>query len=220
MPKRVIAIGDVHGCSQELEQLLDKLAPTADDQLIFLGDLVNKGPDSVRVLDIAQRSKAVCLLGNHERRLRNYRRFNSEALLKKDDFPTLEKLSQTHWDFLETLKLTHEASSHGTVFVHGGFLPDRPWQEQEAGVVTRIQVIDKQGRPRKRSECSECPSWADSWKGPPFVIYGHTPREEVYRSPWALGIDTGCVYGGHLSACILPERSILQVRARKTYCST
>jgi hypothetical protein len=101
--------------------------------------------------------------------------------------------------------------------VHGGFLPNRSWKDQPAEIVTRIQVVDKQGHPRKRTDCPTCPSWADLWKGPPQVVYGHTPRCDIHRTPWAIGIDTGCVMGGHLTACILPEVKFVQVRAHKVY---
>ena len=105
-----------------------------------------------------------------------------------------------------------------TVLVHGGFLPGIPWQDQGRNVVTRIQVIDAEGRPRKRAEApAGSPHWSERWPSPPFVIYGHTPWHQVRRTPWTLGIDTGCVYGGHLSALVLPEMRIVQVKAAKAY---
>ena len=67
------------------------------------------------------------------------------------------------------------------------------------------------------STVTSAPAWADLWGGPPFVVYGHTPRHEVYRLKWSIGIDTGCVMGGHLTAYILPERRIVQVKARQNY---
>jgi len=115
------------------------------------------------------------------------------------------------------MALTHEVSELNTVFVHGGFLPNEPWPRQPANIVTRIQVIDDQGRPRKRSDAPAALPWADLWNGPPFVVYGHTPRPEVYKLKWSIGIDTGCVMGGHLTAFILPERRLLQVKARRRY---
>jgi hypothetical protein len=84
-------------------------------------------------------------------------------------------------------------------------------------VVTRNQVIDKNGRPRKRAEAPDALPWADLWAGPPYVVYGHTPRPEIYKLKWSLGIDTACVMGGHLTAFILPERRIVQVKAQRRY---
>jgi len=77
MNGRLIAIGDIHGCHAEFAELLDQLAPTKDDRLILLGDLVNRGPDSPKVIDLARAASALSLLGNHELRLLNYRRTSS-----------------------------------------------------------------------------------------------------------------------------------------------
>lgn len=217
MNGRIIAIGDIHGCHQEFAELLDRVALTPDDRLILLGDLVNRGPDSNRVIDLALRHRAISLLGNHEARLLAYRRTRDRQPLKDDDEATFDRLEPHHWDYLEKMPLTHEEPELNTVFVHGGFLPDQPWQKQPAAVVTRIQVIDQEGRARKRADCPEGILWADRWPGPPFVVYGHTPRPDIYRLKWSVGIDTACVMGGHLTAYILPERRFVQVKARRRY---
>jgi hypothetical protein len=78
-------------------------------------------------------------------------------------------------------------------------------------------MIDDEGKPRKRGECVGCPPWADMWSGPPFVVYGHTSRPEIYKLKWSVCIDTACVMGGHLTAYILPEKRFVQVKARKRY---
>jgi hypothetical protein len=115
------------------------------------------------------------------------------------------------------MPLTHWVNELNIVFVHGGFLPGEPWQRQPAEVVTRIQVVNSEGRPAKRSAAPGAPLWADLWNGPPFVIYGHTSRPEIYKLKWSVGIDTACVMGGHLTACVLPEKRFVQVKARKAY---
>ena len=217
MTGRLIAIGDIHGCHAEFAELLDRLAPTATDQLILLGDLVNRGPDSPKVIDLARSLNAVSLLGNHERRLLLYRRTRDNEYLKENDEETHARLRPEDWAYLEAMPLTHFCRELDTVFVHGGFVPGKPWREQPAEVVTRVQVIDKAGRPRKRADCPDCPPWADLWTGPPFVVYGHTPRPEIYKLKWSVCIDTACVMGGHLTACLLPENRFVQVKARKQY---
>jgi predicted phosphodiesterase len=219
MNGRLIAIGDIHGCHVEFAELLARLSPTREDRLILLGDLVNRGPDSNKVLSIARQSGASSLLGNHELRLLNYRRTGDTKQLKEGDLETFEKLRAEDWAFLEAMPLTFAEPALNLVFVHGGFLPNEPWQKQTAEVVTRIQVIDRSGRPAKRADEPDAPSWADLWSGPPFVVYGHTPRSEIYKLKWSVGIDTGCVQGGHLTAYILPEKRFLQVKARQRYWS-
>lgn len=216
---RVIAIGDVHGCARELEALLEKLAPTRDDRIILLGDLINRGPESARVIALARAHAHRALLGNHELRLLNYRRTGDPTHLKKSDYDTLKQLGPKEWAYLETMPLTARVDGQATVLVHGGFLPGRPWRGQPARVVTRIQVIGPDGEPQKRADFPDAPHWSDLWNGPPFVIYGHTPRDEARRTKWTLGIDTACVMGGALTACVLPGRTLVQVPARERYFS-
>ena len=217
MNGRLIAIGDIHGCHLEFAELLARLALTADDRLILLGDLVNRGPDSGKVIELARAHRAIALLGNHELRLLKYRQSGERKYVKETDLETFQKLRPEDWTFLEGMPLTFEEPKLNTVFVHGGFLPTEPWQRQPAEIVTRIQVIDSDGRPGRRADQPDAPPWADLWSGPPFVVYDHTPRPEVYKLKWSLGIDTGCAQGGFLTAFELPEKRFLQVKARQRY---
>lgn len=217
MNGRLIAIGDIHGCHQEFADLLQLLKLEPGDQLILLGDLVNRGPDSHRVVELARQHGAISLLGNHERRLLAARRNPDKVKVRDNEKPTYAQLDDADWAYLETMPLTHEVPELNMLFVHGGFLPDRPWREQGADIVTEVQVIDSDGRPCKRREAPEALPWADYWTGPPFVVYGHTPRADVYKLKWSLCLDTACAMGGQLTAFILPERRLVQVKARQRY---
>lgn len=217
MTGRLIAVGDIHGCHVEFSEMLDQLELTGADRLVLLGDLVNRGPDSNKVIDLARTAATVSLLGNHELRLLKFRKTGDSKYLKERDLETFDRLRPDDWAYMEAMPLTFEERELTTVFVHGGFLPGVPWQKQPAEVVTRIQVIDKDGKSRKRADAPDAPWWADLWGGPPFVVYGHTPRPEVYKLKWSIGIDTGCVVGGQLTALILPEKRLVQVKARKQY---
>jgi hypothetical protein len=217
MTGRLIAVGDIHGCHNEFSELLELLELKPGDRLVLLGDLVNRGPSSPKVIDLARASGAISLLGNHELRLLKFRKTGDKKYMKEHDLETFDALRPDDWAYLEAMLLTYEDPDLNTVFVHGGFLPNEPWQKQPAEVITRIQVVDKNGRPGKRADEPDAPAWADLWGGPPFVVYGHTPRPEVYKLKWSIGIDTGCVMGGHLTAYVLPERRIVQVKARQRY---
>jgi diadenosine tetraphosphatase ApaH/serine/threonine PP2A family protein phosphatase len=217
MTGRLIAVGDIHGCHNEFSDLLDLIKPETGDRLVLLGDLVNRGPSSTKVIDLARAAGSISLMGNHELRLLKFRKTGDRKYMKEHDLETFDSLRPEDWAYLEAMPLTFEEPELNTVFVHGGFLPNEPWQRQPAEVVTRIQVVDRDGRPRKRADAPDAPAWADLWGGPPFVIYGHTPRPEVYRLKWSIGIDTACVMGGLLTAYILPERRIVQVKARARY---
>lgn len=217
MTGRVIAVGDIHGCAREFAALLEQLALTRQDRLILLGDLVNRGPDSAGVIALARAHAHRSLLGNHELRLLNYRRTGDPTHLKKSDRETLGQMSDKDWAYLEQMPLTYHVPEYDTVFVHGGFLPGRPWRGQPARVVTRIQVIGPDGEPHKRADFPKAPHWSSVWEGPPFVVYGHTPRDQPERRKWSLGIDTGCVQGGALTALVLPGYELVQVKAGLAY---
>ena len=217
MPERTVIIGDVHGCIEELDLLLDKLALGSNDRLIFVGDLVNKGPATHTVLKRVRDLKADCVLGNHEIRLLRYRRGEDPKTQRIKDIKTALRLSEPDWKFLEAMPPWIELPEHNALVVHGGFLPGRPWREQGLEIITRIQTIDHHDQICKRMVAPHVRYWADSWQGPEFVLYGHTPRREVYHRKHSIGLDTGCVYGGHLSAFSLPDRVLTQVKAKQAY---
>ncbi len=219
MNGRLFAVGDIHGCHAEFAELLQRMELQPADRVVLLGDLVNRGPDSCRVIDLARKHATVSLLGNHELRLLKYRLTEEKKILKPGDLDTFEQLRPSDWEYLEAMPLRFEEPELNTVFVHGGFLPNEPWAKQPADIVTRIQVVDHDGSPAKRADAPDAPAWADLWSGPPFVIYGHTPRPEVYKRKWSLGIDTACVMGGHLTAYEVTEKRFFQVRARQRYWS-
>ncbi|PWU04820.1 MAG: metallophosphoesterase [Verrucomicrobia bacterium] len=220
-PTRIIAIGDVHGCSRELHDLLHKLQITDQDTLIFIGDLVNRGPDSRGVLDCVKKLKnAIFILGNHELRLLNFHLTGDKSILKDYDYPTLNVLNYDDWEFFKKMIPTYYVKEYDTVFVHGGFLPNIPWQKQSLDVICHVQVVSPDGKPKKRSKYPHYPLWSDLWQGPPFVVYGHLPiKNEVERGIWSLGIDTACVYGGSLTAYILPSKTLVSVPAYQAYIS-
>jgi len=214
---RTIAIGDVHGCASEFEELLEALELQPEDRVIQLGDLINRGPESHRAIELARIYQVEAILGNHELRLLTARREGRTGLLKDYDHPTLDQLTEDDWAFLEKMPKFKYDGIRELICIHGGFLPNRPWATQPIELTTSIQVIDKDGRPAKRSDAPNAPCWAESWTGPQFVVYGHTPRPNVLEHPFSIGIDTGCVYGGHLTAYDVDNKSLVQVRALKSY---
>ena len=214
---RTIAIGDVHGCADELEELLEALNLKSGDRVIQLGDLVNRGPQSRRVIELVRANKIESILANHELRLLTALRESRPEILKDYDLETIRQLHTEDWDYLERLPKFKFDGNRDIVFVHGGFLPNSPWYAQPIEVAVNIQVIDQSGNAAKRSDAPEASSWAKQWKGPPFVIYGHTPRPKVFKQKNSLGIDTGCVYGGKLTAYIIEDKTFVQVKAHRAY---
>ncbi len=217
MPDRTIIIGDVHGCVRELDLLIHETGHETGDNWIFVGDLVAKGEASREVLDRVIDMRARSVVGNHERNWLEFHRSGAPSRLRRRDLDAALGLEAKHWTCLENMERWIELREFGVLVVHGGFLPSIPWREQDARLVTTIQVVDASGRARMRRDCPDGTPWADLWNGPEFVAYGHTPRREVSQHPHAIGLDTGCVHGGMLTAWVLPERKLVQIPALRAY---
>jgi diadenosine tetraphosphatase ApaH/serine/threonine PP2A family protein phosphatase len=243
-PPRAIIVGDVHGCLAELDLLLARIGPIAGDRLFFLGDLITKGPDS---LGVVRRVRALleaypgscCLAGNHELMLLRRRGTAQPSSLE----PLFDRAD---WQFFETLPLVARLPEFGVILVHAGFPPaifsrhgglgevSATWwrDEGERAMLLRacvmIREVDARGYP-----ASPLDDWTPHWhwslgyrgeEGACF--YGHDPRlypPEPRIAPHAIGLDTGCCFGGRLTAAILapgddPARpTFASVPARERY---
>lgn len=211
---RLIVIGDVHGCLNELQSLIRQVQPGPLDKVVLVGDLVNRGPDSAGVIDFAIENRIRSVMGNHELRLLRAHRNPKKADLKAYDAETMAQLKKRHWRYIEAMPTTLFFPEWNVIVAHGGFLPGTPWWKQSVDVVSRIQVITAKGKPAKRSEAPDGQPWGRTWQGPELVIYGHTPRPDPEIDKFAIGIDTGCAYGNSLTACIMPGCKLVQVPAQ------
>lgn len=225
---RTIVIGDVHGCSVELEDLLQELKPKATDRIYFVGDLIGRGPDSRGVLQKVRELSAVAVQGNHERRLIEVHE-SGEAGRRSRLGPAHRRLLQTFthddWQTLLRMPLFVELPEHYMCIAHAGIDPAVPMSKQDPWVLTHLRSFDETGAP---SHHDGTQSWASTYQGPLHVAFGHNAIRGLQIHPHATGLDTGCVYGGHLSALVLgkhekvpaPERrrrSIVSVKSRHRY---
>jgi diadenosine tetraphosphatase ApaH/serine/threonine PP2A family protein phosphatase len=213
---RTIVVGDLHGCLDEAEELLARLAVTSSDRVLFAGDLVDRGPRRRECVELAMRHEAI--LGNHEEsHLRQ--RHRPLDRLKPDHAETRRCLEDRHLDWFATLPLFIRVPEANAVVVHAGVLPGVPIERQLAHTLLHAQCVNP---PDTRSFWpSKAPAthtfWGNHWKGPERVIFGHTVLDRPLVSPWAVGIDTGCVQGGALTAVVLPEWEIVSVPARRNH---
>jgi predicted phosphodiesterase len=214
---RSLFIGDVHGCADELEALLEAFKPKKKDRIIFVGDLVNRGPDSHRVVKLARDLSAHSVLGNHEQRMLRARKHRDPGLLKGRDRPTYESLTKGDWKWLNALPHIIEIPSIRFLVVHGGFAPGLKWHQQDPELVTRIQVLGPGNQPARRAELPNGAPWADRWKGRRHVVYGHTPRPHPLLHSNATGLDTGCVYGYTLTGFSFPDFTFYKIPAKRPY---
>jgi hypothetical protein len=104
---------------------------------------------------------------------------------------------------------------HNVIVIHAGLVPGLALEDQEPVMLLNIRTLTADGAGSKRAE--DGPLWGTQWLGPEFVIFGHHALAGFQEHPFALGLDTGCVYGRELTACILPGRDIVSVPAKRQY---
>lgn len=212
---RTIVIGDVHGCLDEARDLLDVVGPSAGDRVIFTGDLVDRGPDPRGAVELAMQFESI--LGNHEE---NHvaRRKSAAHKLSPEHLRTRSQLGDEHYAWFRALPLVIRLPEHQAAIVHAGVYPGTPLASQDPYHLLHIQCID--GTSKKSHWPSRAPAgthfWASTWTGPERIIFGHTVVDAPYVGPFTAAIDTGCAYGGALTALVLPEWKLVSVPSRQT----
>lgn len=240
MTGRTIVIGDVHGCADELEDLLEEIALGDDDDLLFVGDLVVRGPKPAEVLSLMRRHGGRSVRGNHEHRLLRWRALHDAAPSATDELTALDRrvieskalrrtaaeIDDEGWAQLASLPLWLDVHGGALRIVHAGLVPGVPIERQAERTLLYARGIDEDGEPTERRD--EGTVWGALYEGPPHVAFGHNARSEPQLHAWATGLDTGCVYGGALTALVLgygepvppvPDRrdALVAVPARRTY---
>lgn len=195
-----LAIGDIHGCRKSLEKLMIEVNPGPEDLLIFLGDYVNRGPDSRGVIEflikLGQCRRCVFLRGNHEVMTmdaradtdlaRGWSMVGGSATMRSYDFwgdgNWWQFIDPAHWDFMEKTQRLYETDRH--IFVHGCLEPDLDLPDQPDATIYWERF--DQLRPHKSGK---------------KVVCGHTPDldGEIRDVGYGVCIDTACVMGGWLT---------------------
>ncbi|RHY99217.1 hypothetical protein DYB35_012599 [Aphanomyces astaci] len=216
---RVIVVGDVHGCFDELKQLIhDVEYDASSDVLVFVGDLVNKGPNSVDVVQFARQSGALCVRGNHDDAALSAWYLRQRGTKDDARYEYTDGLSAADIAFLEQLPFTIDLPEINTMVVHAGVVPGVPLEEQSLGMLYRMRFV--KSSTAFEGQQAGASLWASTYHGPKLIVFGHDAKAGLQDTPFALGLDTGCCYGKRLTAVILPERRLVSVPAFKTYTST
>ena len=215
---RTIFVGDVHGCLHELEDLLDACAYAAGNRVILAGDLVAKGPDSPGVLRLFERLRALGVRGNHDHAVLRWRDTVRSGVVPDritQHLALAQKLTPEEWAVLEHLPLYLPVPDHQTIVVHGGIVPGIPIELQEQDMLLNMRTLRPDGTGSRRPDDGVL--WGSAWPGPELIVFGHHAMAGLQRHPHAIGLDTGCVYGGRLSAYVLPDDRVISVPARMVY---
>ena len=214
---RTLFIGDVHGCSRELDALLEACGWRPGDRVVPVGDLVAKGPDSAGVVRRARELGALAVRGNHDEHVLRWHqgRVREGKKLKPERLQVLETLRTEDWAWLDSLPLYRRFPELNVIVVHGGLVPGVPLEAQREELLLNLRSITPEGEPSKRVDGGV--PWGSRWQGPELVIFGHDALRGVQRHPHAIGLDSGCVYGGALTAYVLPEGRFYSVKAERAY---
>jgi predicted MPP superfamily phosphohydrolase len=212
MGSRTIVVGDIHGCYDELLDLLEKVQFDSEDRLISVGDLITKGPKNREVLDRFITDKQFsAVIGNHDLALR--RRWNGEKFkLKSSQKPThkeLKKEKERFLPFLNSLPFTIDLGEH--LVVHAGLRPGLAFHSQTTEDMTELRTLGEDRASRNGTP------WYDVYDGEKIILFGHWPANEPRRGKKAIGLDTGCVYGHRLTAYVVETGELVDVPARETY---
>lgn len=213
---RTIVVGDVHGCRAELERLLERCGRTDDDRVILVGDLVAKGPDSRGVVRVARALGARAVMGNHDWRIVEWFRARGEKpKLREQHQQVVDTLDNEDFRYLDALPYTIELEELEAIVVHAGLVPGVAIADQNARHLITMRTLRADGR--ASPSLNDGKPWATRWPGPRHVYFGHDAISGLQQHAHATGLDTGCVYGRQLTACVLPERHLVSVDAERTY---
>jgi serine/threonine protein phosphatase 1 len=173
----IYVVGDVHGCRATTERLLETLALSPDDLVVFVGDLVRRGPDSAGVVDLVRSEpNLTAVRGNNDEKIVTGRR-------------PADGLSRSDIRWLRSLPLVISWEDH--VVLHGGVDPERPLCEHTVEDVQTTESLAADGGSLY---------WWHRYDGPERILFGHKVLSRPYVGEHAVGLDTGCVYGGPLTA--------------------
>lgn len=223
---RLVVVGDVHGCLDELKELLAKLNYSPETtSVILVGDLISKGPYNREVIQYVKSNGFFSVRGNHEDNalLARYRPGSKYAKRKAD-----YDLSEDEMQFIRQLPISISIPELSLLIVHAGLDSGKrgyPVERQDFSDLIRIRSIGKKGDTSKEGPNGDRKLWASMYAGPPFVVFGHDAKRRLQVHPWARGIDTGCVYGGSLTGLLIEDLShnwmthaeIISVHAKKIY---
>lgn len=207
---RHIIIGDIHGCIDELHDLLDKLAVTDDDVVISVGDLVDRGPDSPAVVRwFRDRANAIVLMGNHERK-------HVRGVLTYAQEITRLQFGERYREAVAWMtSLPYFLELPDAIVVHAAAMPGMLLADQKEEVLCGSTAGEKE-----LDQALAGTRWHERWSGPKPIVFGHHVVEQpLVRPGHVYGIDTGACHGGMLTALVLPDFELVSIPARTDHWS-
>lgn len=230
--KRTVIVGDIHGCLEEFDELITTISYNQEtDRLILLGDLIDRGPDSVGVVRRAREMKLECVMGNHEHKFLKWYRSVGSAVDVYDKQPHYTQLSDEDVNYISHMSNYIKLPESNTIVVHAGLRANVPLINQSKEDLMYIRYMDSDHKflslkkiNKLGKEATGARFWTEFWTGPESIVYGHNVHsyedpliEEVAPGITCYGLDTGVCFGGKLSALIMESKEIIKIPAKKIY---
>ncbi|KAF9132337.1 hypothetical protein BGW39_000358 [Mortierella sp. 14UC] len=234
--RRTMIVGDVHGSLAGLNAFLKQIKfDASQDEIIFAGDMVAKGPQSLEVIDKAIELKARCVRGNHDDKVLRWRGYldnlsknkklsiPSDLVKNSEHHQIAKKMTKAQYNYLVSCPLILTIPKELSVrkipihVVHAGIDPSDNLSKQLPWVLVNVRNILKDGTPSRKKKKGE--GWAQQFndfhskrvkQGEPdfLMVYGHDAGRSLNVKTWSVGLDTGCVYGRKLSTYVVETGSV------------
>lgn len=229
-----IVVGDLHGCRAEFNLLLQKIGYNKSrHRVVLVGDIIDRGEDPVGLVHQIQDMGLESVLGNHEEKLLRWRQHEDQKQITAQPNPMKPPVesrkkewlafSREDLEWFRKLPLKIHLRDNWHV-VHAGMEPCVSFEHQDLHRIIRIRYVDDHGRYIKTKDRERPPSahyWTDKWAQPYNIIFGHQkharPTSYWHETNTCVALDTGCVFGGALTAYNLEANQFTQIEAKRKY---
>jgi hypothetical protein len=242
---KILIIGDIHGCLDELKLLVAKASYNHNNgkqfaSVIAVGDLCNKGPYSSEVVEfIRNQPRWYSIRGNHDNAALEAALGDTDRLAR-EQYAWVTELSDEDVEWMLNLPYTiripknmiSPSLDQDVLIVHAGLIPNIEMKDQDIRTMVTVRnltliqnadesTIDNQRRYEyyNSNQTEEKPIvWAKAWTGPELIIFGHDAKRGIQLEKYAIGVDSGCVYGNELTGIVFPGKELVSVDAKQVYC--
>lgn len=227
---RHIIVGDIHGCLHEFEDLLKKISYNpSSDKLILLGDLIDRGPFSLEMVQLARQMNLLCVMGNHEYKFIKWFKTRGTKVNFYDEKDHYKKFTDEDVNYIFNMPSFYKLDD--AMVVHGGVKPGVPISNQTKDDFMYIRYIDSNKKfislktiAKFGKAACDAHFWTEFGPFETNIIYGHNVHsledvriDKFNNNTACYGLDTGVCFGGKLSAIIWETKEIVQVPSRKIY---
>lgn len=201
---RTLIIGDIHGCIRELEEMINSFTPLPGDVIYSVGDVINKGGNPGKCIELLREFKVRTVMGNHELWfLKMFPLKSHHAGLETAEIIELEK----HLEWIKKRPLYYEEENF--IVLHAGVNPALPLHRNSTDTITSVRRLEL-------SDGTLVP-WFDLYRGPKHIYFGHWAKLGLYKGKHVTCLDSGCVYGNKLTGYVVEEERFIEIKAKKQY---